>query len=302
MKHISVPLPGNAAGSEILEDLARRLGTFAPELQKAATYILENPNLISISSIRSIAQGAQVKPNTLVRMARALGFDGYEAFRKPFREEVKQGRESFPDRARWLQSLARGSRLSGLYAEMAAASIANIESLFSGSDARSLQAAAGDIVKARVTYVLGVGVANAIAHNFAYLANMTVGTVSAIPRDGSLPVDGLLQAGRSDVLLAMTFKPYRREVVEAVSLAHAEGLTVIGISDSPASPILAQSKHRFVVPVDTPQFFTSTVALSAFLETLMAFVIAAAGPDVITNIERFHQRRHELGIYLKEGK
>ncbi len=298
MKQMNVPLPKSPA--EVLAELANRLSSFTPELQKAATHILENSNLVSVSSIRKMAQDADVKPNTLVRMARTLGFEGYEDFRKPFREQVIRGREDFPDRARWLQSLSKGGKLASLYADMAAASIENIESLFSDTDAKSVKAAADAVIKARTTYVLGVGIANVIAGNFAYLAGMAVGSVVAIPRDGSLPVDGLVRANKNDVLMAMTFKPYRREVVEAVDVAVAHGMKVIGISDSPASPILAKARHRFVVPMDTPQFFTSTVALTALLETIMAFVVAEAGPEAVSNIERFHRRRHELGIYWSE--
>ncbi len=298
MKQMNVPLPKSPA--EVLAELANRLSSFTPELQKAATHILENSNLVSVSSIRKMAQDADVKPNTLVRMARTLGFEGYEDFRKPFREQVIRGREDFPDRARWLQSLSKGGKLASLYADMAAASIENIESLFSDTDAKSVKAAADAVIKARTTYVLGVGIANVIAGNFAYLAGMAVGSVVAIPRDGSLPVDGLVRADKNDVLMAMTFKPYRREVVEAVDVAVAHGMKVIGISDSPASPILAKARHRFVVPMDTPQFFTSTVALTALLETIMAFVVAEAGPEAVSNIERFHRRRHELGIYWSE--
>lgn len=297
MNEINVPENGSPAPSDLLERLAAELGNLTPELRKAAAYVLENPNDVGVSSIREIAGAANVKPNTFVRMARSLGYDGYEEFRRPFREEIRAGRDSFPDRARWLQSLSRGGRLDGLYAEMAAASIANIEGLFSGADASMLKKAADEIVGGRATYVLGVGIANAIARNFAYLAGMAVDTVRAIPRDGSLPVDGLVRAGAGDVLVAMTFKPYRREVVEAVNVAVEQGVTVIAISDSLAAPIMAEAAHRFVVPMDTPQFFTSTVALSAFLETLMAFVIADADPQVIANIEQFHTRRHALGIY-----
>ena len=38
----------------------------------------------------------------------------------------------------------------------------------------------------------------------------------------------------------------------------------------------------------------------ALLETLIAFVIADADPKVISSIERFHARRHALGIYAEE--
>jgi len=284
-----------------LDRLAAACPDLPPQLKKAATWVLENPASISVSSVREIAEAAQVKPNTLVRMARAIGFEGFEDFREPFRAEVRAGREGYSDRARWLQDLAEGGELDRLFGDMASASMNNVEALFSSTDSASIRAAATDILAAPATYVLGMGIANPLARNFAYLASMAVDTVSAIPQDGALPVDALARAKPGEVLLAMTFKPYRRDVVEAVEVARDQGLTIIALSDSPASPILRDARHGFLVPVDTPQFFTSTVALSAFLEALMAFVIAEAGENVVASIDRFHQRRQELGIYLETG-
>ena len=58
----------------------------------------------------------------------------------------------------------------------------------------SIRAAARDILSARATFILGMGIANPLARNFAYLASMAVDTVSAIPQDGALPVDALARA------------------------------------------------------------------------------------------------------------
>ena len=300
MKSTNVPIPQSATES-VLGAVATSLDSFTPEIRKAATYVLENPADIGVSSVREISLKAQVKPNTVMRLARSMGFTGFEDFRRPFREQIRQGRENFQDKARWLQSLASGGKLDGLYRDMAGASMDNISGLYSGSDADKLRLAADEIVGARTTFVLGVGLINALARNFAYLANMAVDNVEAIPREGSWPAGGLARAGRQDLRLAMTLKPYRREVVEAVEIAVEQGVRVISVSDSPASPIFAEAIHRFVVPTQTPQFFTSSVALTAFLETLMAFVIADADDSVIASIERFHQRRHEMGIYCSEG-
>jgi len=300
MNRIIVPETDPRAPDTLLQQLADRLSDLTPEMRKAAAYVLENPNEVGVSSMREIAGAAGVKPNTLVRMARSFGFDGYESFREPFREEIRKGGASFPDRARWLQSLSRGGKLGGLYADMAASAIANIEESFAATDAGRMKAAADAIVGARHAYVLGVGINHMLARNFAYLASMAIENVRAIPRDGSLAVDDVAGADARDVLLAMTFKPYRTEVVDAVELARTQGVTVIGISDSPASPLVSGNDLGFVVGTDTPQFFPSTVAAVAVLETLMAFVIAETGPDVVANIERFHERRHALGIYRTE--
>ena len=109
-----------------------------------------------------------------------------------------------------------------------------------------------------------------------------------------------MRADERDILIAITFRPYRREVVEAVEVARALNIPVIAISDSLASPIMTDAQHRFVIPVETPQFFISMVALTAFLEVLIAFIIARAGGDVIKSIDAYHRQRHDLGIYVEE--
>ena len=61
----------------ILERLAGELPDLTPEARKAATYVLENPQDVGVSTVREIAEAAKVKPNTFVRMARQVGFEGY---------------------------------------------------------------------------------------------------------------------------------------------------------------------------------------------------------------------------------
>ena len=60
----------------VLDRLTQEWDALTPEAQKAARYVLENPADVGVSTVREIAEAAQVKPNTFVRMARQVGFDG----------------------------------------------------------------------------------------------------------------------------------------------------------------------------------------------------------------------------------
>ncbi len=291
---------GTNISSEVLDRLSDEWEALTPEAQKAARYVLENPNDVGVSTVREIAQAAQVKPNTFVRMARQVGFEGYEDFRAPFRDAIRQGAVSFPDRARWLQDIRRSGDLGGLYADMAEAALRNIEETFAGIDAEALKKAAEAIWSSRQVFVLGVGVNNANARNFTYLASTGMTDFHAIPRPGSTAVDDLAWADERDVLIAMTCRPYRAEVVEAVNIAREQGLTIVALSDSPASPIIRAADHGFITAVDTPQFFPSSLATLALLETLLSFVIASASDEIVERVEKFHSRRRQLGIYVKD--
>lgn len=291
---------GTDVSNRVLERLTEEWDALTPEAQKAARYVLENPNDVGVSTVREIAEAANVKPNTFVRMARQVGFEGYEDFRAPFREAIRKGAVSFPDRARWLQDIRKSDDLGGLYADMVEGAIRNLEETFASIDAEALKSAAEAIWASRQVFTLGVGVNNANARNFTYLASTGMVQFHAIPRPGSTPTDDLAWADNRDVLIAMSMRPYRSEVVAAIEVAREQGMTIIGLSDSPASPIIRAADHGFVVAVDTPQFFPSSVSTIALLETLLSFVIAVASEEIVERVERFHDRRHQLGIYVKE--
>jgi len=38
----------------------------------------------------------------------------------------------------------------------------------------------------------------------------------------------------------------------------------------------------------------------ALLETLLSFVIACASEEIVERVEKFHERRHQLGMYWDE--
>lgn len=285
---------------QVLNRLTDAWEALTPEAQKAARYVLENPQDVGVSTVREIAEAASVKPNTVVRLARQIGFDGYEDFRAPFREAIRRGALSMPDRVRWLQDTAGRGDLGVLYADMVTGALQSLEETFAGIDPATLEAAAKAIWSARQVFTLGVGVNNANARLFTYLASTGMVDFHAIPRAGSTASDDLAFADGRDVLIAMTTRPYRREVVEAVGIARDQGLSVIALSDSPASPIVRGAEHGFVLSVDTPQFFPSSVATVALLETLLSFVIASASPEIAARVERFHERRHGLGLYTED--
>lgn len=75
MVETNVPNFAEREPQAILEALSTGLEKLTPEVRKAATYVLDNPNDVGVSSIREIAESANVKPNTFVRLARTVGFE-----------------------------------------------------------------------------------------------------------------------------------------------------------------------------------------------------------------------------------
>ena len=272
----------------------------SPRIRVAARYLLDHPSEIALSSMRQLAQSANVPPNTLVRLAQSLGFEGFEEFRQPFREAMRRGGQSIPDRARSLQDLSRAGSHGELFRDLAETSLANVATLFSTTSTADLKRAARMIIKARTAYILGMGSCYASMHGFYYVGRMAIPNLVFTPQQSSLPLDDLMRLERSDVLFAATYRPYRRDTVEAVQHAKERAAKVISLTDSRASPIAAQADLLLLAPTSTPQFFPSMLAMVAMLESLLAFIVAETDTRAIANIESVHRSRMAAGVYWPE--
>ena len=282
----------------VLSLLTERFEELSPQLQVAARFIIDQPREVGVQSMRSLAAQADVHPNTLVRLAQAIGFDGYDSMRDRFRHFVTgDGMGSFRDRAEWLQTLARTGGSAELIADMATATSDNLEEMWRGLETEKLNRIADAILAARQVYVLGMGSAYSLGQQFWYVARMAFPHIVPIPRHGSHPIDDLATLDKSDVLIALTFQPYRSETMSAVRQAKEVGATVIGITDSMASPLARAADETLTAPTNTPHFFASSAATLAMLEGLVAVLVSRAGTEASEQIDAFHKGRRELGLY-----
>ena len=283
---------------QVTEALTQVFPDLPPALQAAARFIIDNPREVGLQSMRSLAAKASVHPNAFVRLARLIGFEGYDDLRERFRDFlVSDDLGGFGDRARWLQQLAAEGGTAGILSEMAGAVSDNLERGFVKQDPKHLEAVCDAILGARLVYIAGVGSAYSLAHQFWYVARMAFDNMLPVPREGSQPIDDLAHVGADDLLIALTFQPYRVETMAAVRLAKRRGAKVIGITDSITSPLAREADEVLVCPTSTPQFFQSQAAVTALLETLIAVLVGRAGEAARLRIEAFHEQRLAAGIY-----
>jgi DNA-binding MurR/RpiR family transcriptional regulator len=282
---------------EIIASMLAEFDNLSAQLQICARYIIDHPHEVGLESMRTLAAKAEVQPNSFVRLARHLGFDGYESMRQRFRDFVRGGIGSSPDRVRWLQKMDKEGGSTAIFGSMAEACLQNTEKMFEQLSVKDLDLAVDWMINARRVYVLGLGLAYPLAYNFWYVARMGFDNFVLTPRHGSLPSDDVIRMNNEDVLLAMTFQPYRRDTLAAVKLAKSNGAKVIGITDSNASALCREADLGLVSPTHTPQYFHSNSAVTALLESLCALLVVRGGDAASQSVESFHAARWEANIY-----
>jgi DNA-binding MurR/RpiR family transcriptional regulator len=295
LKLIDTAPPQNQAA--VVERLLAVYAELPGQLQISARYIIDHSHEVGLQSMRTLAANAEVHPNSFVRLARHLGFEGYDAMRERFRDFVRGGVGSSPDRARWLQDMAKKGGSAEVLGSMASACLENTERMFEQQSTRNLDMAVDWMLGSKRVFILGLGLAYPLAYNFWYVARMGFDHFILTPRHGSQPSDDLIRMDENDCLLAMTFQPYRRETLSAVRLAKQSGAKTIGITDSTAASLCRESDLGLVSPTHTPHFFHSNSAVTALLESLCALLVVRGGEKAAEAIEAFNTARWEAQIY-----
>lgn len=275
--------------------------TLSPQLRQAARYILAHPEEVALTSMRRIASHAGVKPSTMVRLARAVGFDGFEEMREPYRRWLRGGEGAFEARARTLR--ARGADgAEDLLAEIAEADAVNLSGVQAPGVSAAVLDAAEALVSGRRVFVLGLRSAFSLAHYFTYTCSMVGVETQLIDGHGGTFLDTLRGIGEGDVMLAFSFRPYSRAAVQAVEAAAEAGAQVIAVTDAAVSPLARSARHVIVVETASPNFFQSLVAPLAVTQQLLGAVVCRVGEDGLAALKDHERHLRQFNAYWQEPK
>ncbi len=289
------------SAAEVLTALAEHFDQFPPALQVAARLLVDHPRDVSLYSMRKLAARANVHPNAFVRLARELGFSGYEELRERFRDfRVGDEFASFGARSDWLHDLQAEGGAATLVAQLFEATSDNLQRGLAKQDINQLSMVCEWVQNSNSVYVLGTGAAHCLAQQFWYVARMAFDHIKLLPGPASHPLDDLHAIDEADMLLALTFQPYRSDTMAAVRFARERGVSIVGVTDSASSPLAREADIPLVCPTHTPHFFSSNAAVTALLECLIAILVAQAPSAVRDRIDEFHQRRMDIGLYEEE--
>lgn len=283
----------NAATIE--ERISKSYANLSEKLQVAADYVAENPIDIATRSLRSVASTSGVSPATLSRLARALGYADYEGMREDGRAAMGRKMSSFSERAHAIRTGAANTDSRAYLHRQAAACIANIASLERDIPAERLDVAVETLHRAERVVLVGSLASVSFVDYFSYLAHWFENKWSVAGRNGTTLAQAVARLGPQDAILAVTKAPYARRTIAALRSASERGVPAITITDSHASPALEFADHAFIVPTDSPQFFSSYVATLVLIETIITMLLARAGAEAEDMIKAMETQIHDLG-------
>lgn len=241
-----------------------------PTLSSFSAWTLDHLNDVAFQSIRGLAQMAGVNANTVTRLARELGYDGFESFRQDVREMIQTSPPLYGDRAEAL----RNKSGAAIWDEALSSSWSNVEGLFQSDALSTLDSCVTPLLQARSVLSVGVRSCYGVAHYFSYVGGMAFDNFVPVPSMPGAIIDQVAKVGPDDIVMAITYEHYSTEVVRACQVAREAGARVLALTDSYQSPIAVGAWKVLRLPMAGPQLMPSLTTAFITVELLLAAMTA----------------------------
>ncbi|MBT3239155.1 MAG: MurR/RpiR family transcriptional regulator [Rhodospirillaceae bacterium] len=256
----------------------------SPQLKKIAQFALDDPNRFALEKVVDLSAEMGVQPSALIRFAKSFGYSGFSDLQRVFKLRLIEGAPSFRERIygkhEQMEGAARDNPAS-LLRDFAEASNQSLSWLEEDVTDEQLRQAVEIIHKSRNIYVIGQRRAFPVASYLSYgLTRLEYPCQLLDGVGGMAPQQAATMTG-DDILIAVSYAEYAKEVVEIVKDVHIRGIPVLAITDNLSSPLATFSKQSFCVrESDVHRFrpLTGSIVLAQTLILTLGYFRDASTP------------------------
>ncbi len=224
-----MPRRGAPKPLTLSDRVAGVIGSLRPAERRMARFFVEQRSVVLLNSAAEIADRAGTSDATVVRTARALGFDGLASLREAILSDIT-GPAPADRLTKTLQDVSATS--DGVLAHVLREHYSSLETMTSPTFGAAFERAVDMLFAARRRYVFGIGPSGSVAEYAALQFNRIGLRSSALSRSGIGLADGLQDMEAGDAVLMLAYAPIYREVSVVLERAGELGVPTVLISDS----------------------------------------------------------------------
>ena len=276
-----------------------RQGEIALTMGKKTLNALEamvlEPEMVAMVNIVELAKKLNLSPASLTRLAKLLGFQGFTAFQRVFKQKSKTTNNFYSDKIK--QLIAHKSQpIKEQFLQQLHAVTDDLQQLQSSVNSDDLARAKFLLANKNRVFIFGYRQSSAIASILRYgLALLRPNVQMLVQADHGAAV-ALGQLKKGDLLVVIGSSPYSNITVNVAAIAKKQHCQIIAITDSSLSPLNDFAEVTMHVPTSGVFYTNSLVASCFFVEGLLNLTAIELGNSALQNIQQHEALLTQLGI------
>jgi DNA-binding MurR/RpiR family transcriptional regulator len=277
----------------LTERLQRSYPSLTKQQKKVAEFFLTHSPDAAFLSVAELARQVQTSQASVVRFARAIGFQGYPVLQQELQNWVRQ--KISPSNV--LQNLIRKEPKKNVYSQIYQMDLQNLSETREANSQETMDLAVKAIIRARRVGFVGFRTSQAIA----YLLFFFIGRVRKnceLMDDGGNLTNQLMNYGGKDLLLAISFPRYSRLTLETLRYGKKVGCKIIAITDTPISPIGQIADIVLLAERKSATYFNSFTSAVTLVNCLVAGVSVKSRRS-LKMLKAFDQVDNEWSYFMR---
>lgn len=257
-----------ATYSDLKAAIAAQYNSLPRQLQKFGRFTLDNSDVLALETVTTVAERADVQPSTIIRFAKAIGYDGFSDLQQICRTRLMENKSSYRERIKSLSGTGQEGA-GAVLDEFCEAGIHALDQLRRNMPLSKLDKAVDILKKANNIHLLAQGRSHAVAQYLHYALSKLEQRCLIADGSGGMLDFQIARAVPGDAVIAISFTPYTPVVSTIVDDLHDRRVPIIAITDSPLSPLAGPSDVAFEIQESTDQAFRTLVAPICLAQSLV---------------------------------
>jgi DNA-binding MurR/RpiR family transcriptional regulator len=281
--------------SSPLTELCSALPSLPMRLQEVGRFVAANDYDATTRSMRELASVAGADPASFTRLAKAIGYSGWDELRAAL-TEARRPAQASPFSARARKRQGPNADVS-LVADRLAAEAIGLARISADAVAEAARALHG----ARRIWIAGFRSCRSVAELLNYeLRLFRPDDVQLVGGSGPEDLDfGAFRSG--DAVVVIGFAPYSTASVESTRAALKAHACLIAIADSVTAPMAEGADHLLLYEAaSSPGFFPSLTGAIAIAQSLAAVAFSLGAANARKRLEATEARLAAMSQYVTE--
>ncbi len=245
--------------------------------------MVNEPDKVAISNIVELAEITNVSPASITRIAKLLGYKGFNQFQLIFKQRSKIKSDYYSHK---VKNLLESKNLppKEIFRQQMQSTVNNMQHCLNNTTDENIVSAIVLLARKRRIFIFGHKQSSGIANILRY-------GLSLIRKDVHFLVQGehgiavaLGQLRKDDLVVIISSSPYSNLTIDITSMAKKEGSQILAITDSVLSPLNDHASVSINVPTEGQYYTNSLAANCIFVESLLSLTAMELGQSAINKI------------------
>ena len=250
--------------------------------------MVDEPDTVALCNIVELAEKTGISPASITRLAKLLGFSGFNPFQQLFKQRAKVPGDYYSTRVKYLVDCEISDPTQVIQQQLQS-SVANIEYCLKRLNLQDLERATQLLARTKRVFVFGHMQSSAVASVLRYGLCLIRRNVHFLAQAEQGVAIALGQLRKNDLLVIFSSSPYSNLSVKLASMAKKQGCQLLAITDSTLSPLDDHANCSIHVPTEGQYYTNSLAANCIFIESLLSLTAMELGQRAV---ERLNQ--HEV--------